>query len=156
VKNKGIKIFAWLLIILNIFIFLLSLNFKSYFDCLRSFHKNFIIGVISYSILSSVAGIIVGLGLLRLKNVMRKIGIGINSLDLLLGILLFFISLSDVRQYSYTIAVSELAKRPIRTDVYTLANIIFYITVFANWIVLAINLLFVVFFTRPGVKQQFK
>lgn len=154
--SKGVRIFAWLLIILNFFIFVFSFNFKGTFDCLKSFHRNFVIAAIFYSLLSSLVGIMVGAGLLKLKNTARLSGIALNGLDLFIGTILFFLSLADVREYSYAMAVSEIAKSMTRLDIQTIFRVIFYSTIMMNWAVLGINLLFIYFFTRPAVRNQFK
>mgnify|MGYP001575158177 CR=1 FL=1 len=155
-RSKGVTIFAWLMIILNTFMLLSFFDVKTMFECYKSFSKNFVIAIISYSILSALIGILVGFGLLKLKDTMRRIGIAINSMDLLLGIPLFFISLNDLKQYSYSVAVSETVKKSINLNIDTFANFVFYIGVFIIGIIFGLGLLFIFFFTRPKVKEQFK
>jgi hypothetical protein len=155
-RSKGVTIFAWLMIILNIFMLWFSLDFRAYFEGFKSWHKNFIIIIILYSILSAAIGIIVGIGLLKLKDIMRRIGIVINSLDLLFGIPLFSLSLNDLRQYSYSAVVYELAKKPANLSIDTLANIAFYVMVSMIVMTFGLSILFIYFFTRPKVKEQFK
>ena len=154
--SKGVKIFAWLMIVLNIIMFLSALDYKTFFDCFRSFDKNFIILMIVYSILASIIGIIAGIGLLRLNEAMRKIGIVINSLDFLFGVPLFYFALRDIKQYSYAIVLSQGLEEIIKSDINSFANVIFYSIVFISYVTFGLNLLLIFFFTRPKVKEQFK
>ncbi len=154
--SKGVMIFAWLMIVLNIFILVSSLDYKTLFDCFNSFSKNFVISIILYSIASPVIGVVSGIGLLKASDLMRKMAIAINSLDLLLGIPLFYITLSDIKQYCYTIAYSQIAENAIKLDVNSFANGIYYSIVFVSCAIFGISLLFIFFFTRPKVKAQFK
>lgn len=154
-RSKGVTIFAWSLIILNIFTLLLSLNFKIFFNLYRSFNKTIVIGIILYSLFSMVVGIASGFGILKLKEIMRKIAIAINSLDVLFSIPLFLSSVDNLRQYSYLTAVAQAGKTTILSiDVMT--NIFFYSAIFASLFYIFLSLLLIFFFTRPNVKEQFK
>lgn len=154
--SRGVKIFAWLGIILNIVTFLSSLDCKTFFGCFKSFNKNFIFLIILYSILSSIIGIISSIGLLRLKEIMRKVGIVINSLDLIFGVPLFFLSLKDIKQYSYVTAASEITKGTIKLDVNSFSNSIFYLIIYVSCAMFGLSLFFIFFFTRPKIREQFK
>src|SRR4030042_2202047 len=103
-RTKGITIFAWLLIILNIFTLSMSLNFKNTFDLYKSFNKIIIIAIILYGLFSTIIGIISGFGILRLKEIMRKIAVAINALDVLFTIIIIFISSHEILKFSYSLA----------------------------------------------------
>lgn len=93
-KNKpsrGVVIFGWIMIIINILVFLTVFNYKSSFDAYKSFPKNLIIAIVVYTIFSAIIGIIAGIGILKLKELMRKIVIFINSLDVLVSVPVFFL-----------------------------------------------------------------
>ena len=87
---------------------------------------------------------------------MRRIGVTINSLDVLFGIPVYFLSINDIKQYIYTITASEVLKSTVPLDVDALANIGFYFIVFLIWIFIGLSVLFIYFFTRLKVKEQFK
>lgn len=154
--SKGVKILAWSMIVLNIIMFLSVIDYKTFFDCFRSFSRNFIILMIAYSILASVVGIIAGIGLLKLSEAMRKTSIVINSLDFLLGVPLFYFALRDIRLYSYAVVLSQGLDEVIKSNINLLANSIFYSIIFISYLTFALNLLLIFFFTRPKVKEQFK
>lgn len=154
--SKGAKVFAWLMIALNILILVSSLDYKTLFECFKSFSKNFVILMVVYSIASSGIGVVSGIGLLRASDLMRKIGIAVNSLDLLIGIPLFYITLSDVRQYCYTVAFSQMPESAVKLNINSFANSIYSVIVFSSYLMFALSLSFIFFFTRPKVKAQFK
>lgn len=156
-RSKGITIFAWLLIILNIFTLLASLNFKIYFDLYKSFNKIFVIAIILYGLFSTIIGIISGFGILKLKEIMRKIAVAINVSDVLFTIILFFISLNEIWKFSYSVAASQLVgKSKMYLNVDTLAAIGFYSTMFVYVLYVGLSLLLIFFFNHPKVKEQFK
>lgn len=155
-RSRGVTIFAWLMIILNIIVLLSSFDFKTMFECFKSFPRLLIWGMVFYGIISSLLGIFSGFGLLRLKDLARQIGIVINSIDLLFGLPVFFFSLNDIMQYSYNSAVSTIAKSPTGLDINMVTNSIFYSIIFMSWVLFILSLSFIYFFTRPKIKEQFK
>lgn len=155
-RSKGVTIFAWLMIIVNALMLLVSLDFKSQFAMLQSFSKNFVAATISYALASSLIGVIAGIGLLRLKEIMRKLGVLINIFDLLVGIPLFFLLLGATRQYISRMISVELAASSFRVDAGVVINIIFYSAIFWSFACFALSFLFIFFLTRPKVKEQFR
>ncbi|MFH1889110.1 MAG: hypothetical protein ABH806_03360 [Candidatus Omnitrophota bacterium] len=155
-RSKGVLIFAWLMIIVNAYALLSSLNFqRNFFDIYLSFPKGLNIVLIAYSILASVIGVIAGFGILKLKEIMRRISVVINGVDILVGLPVLLFSLNDIREYTYSVAASLAATDPMM-PVYTLASVSFYTTVLLIMFSYCFNLLLIFFFTRPKVKEQFK
>ena len=156
-RPKGITIFAWLLIILNIFTLLLSLNFKNTFDLYKSFNKIIIIAIILYGLFSTIIGIISGFGILRLKEIMRKIAVAISALDVLFTIIIIFMSSNEILKFSYSLAGSQLVgKSNMYYDADMVSAIGFYSMIFVYVLSAGLSLLFIFFFTRPKVIEQFK
>lgn len=155
-RSKGITILAWLAITLNALILITSFDTGHIFECYQAFPRNFIIGIITYSILSSTIGIFVGRGLLRLIDKFRKIGLVINSLDLLIGMVLFPLSLPHFKTYSYSFASYIIAETSSRLSVTTFYMIILGTMVISSLAFFIFNILFIFFFSRPKVKEQFK
>lgn len=155
-RSRTVAIFGWLMIIINAFVLLAVFDTKSFFDAYKSFPKNFLIAMYAYSLISPIVGIIAGIGILKLKDVMRKIGIFINSLDILAGIPLFFISAKDLQRYCYTAALSSAPSGVSQVNANMIANISFYIVTILSWGFIGLSILLIYFFTRPKVKAQFK
>jgi hypothetical protein len=156
-RSKGVTVFAWLLIVLNFLGLLAFLDFKSIFDLYKSFNKIFAITVISYGLFSTTIGIISGYGILKLKEIMRKIAVAINALDVISTIILLFITSNAIWNYSYSFAESQLAgKGKMHLNVDTAAAVGFYSAIFVNVLFIGLSLLNIFFFTRPKVKEQFK
>ena len=155
-RSKGVTIFAWLLIIINAFNLLNSFNFQTSFELHKSFNKGIVVAIILYGLLSSLIGFISGVGILRLKEIMRKLAVTINSLDVIIGIPMFFLTANDIRQYAHSAALAQLANKPTDLSVDTLTNVGLYAA--ASWYVFCIvlSLLLIFFLTRPKVKEQFK
>jgi hypothetical protein len=84
---------------------------------------------------------------------MRQIGIGMSILDLFFGTALFLIAFNDLKQYSYKIASFEIARNLISID--SLAKVVFYLMAISTVAFFIMNLLFILFFTRPKIKEQF-
>ncbi len=154
-RSRGVTIFAWSIIIINILGLLHSFNFKSTASLHKSFNIIIVALIIAYTILSELIGIISGVGILKLKDSMRKLAIWINSLDIVFCVMLFIFSIKDFKDYAYSIAAAEVAKNPTPVSVDTLAGVGFYSVAFLFAIYLLINLLFIFFLTRPKVKGQF-
>lgn len=108
-----------------------------------------------YTFLSAVVGIICGFGIFKLKEIMRKIALIVSSMDILFNVLLLFLSIKDIREYSYSVAVSESEKHSTGLSIDTLVNIGVWSVIFVYLFYIALNLLFIFFFTRPKVKEQF-
>ena len=155
-RSRGVTIFAWLSIIVNIFTLLTSLNFNTYFEMYKSFDKSIVMGIILISLFSIIVGIVAGFGILKLKEMMRKIVVVINSFDVLFGILLLLLSIDSFKQYAYSLAVAQVGTKGNVLGIDTLTNIGFYTMIFVSLFYIAISLLFIFFFTRPKVKEQFK
>ena len=156
-RSKGVTFFAWLIIILNIIGLLLQLNFKSSFDLLKSFNKNIVLVIILYGLLSAIIGIISGFGILKLKEIMRKIAVAINVGDVLYNTIIPIIAAKDIWQYSYSVAVQQLAgKSETFLSVDAITSIGFYSAISLYVFYVGLSLLFIFFFTRPKVKEQFK
>lgn len=155
-RSKGVTIFGWLLIIINGFALLHAFNFQTSFELHKSFNKSIVVAIISYGLLSTVIGFITGIGILKLKEMMRRLAIAINSLDIIFGIPLYFLSANDIRQYAHSAALAQIANKPTVVNVDTLANVGFYAVV--SWFIFCIilSLLLIFFLTRPKVKEQFK
>jgi hypothetical protein len=155
-RSRAVVIFGWLMIIINAFVLLATFNTKSFFDVYKSFPNNFLIAMYAYSLISPIIGIIAGIGILKLKDLMRKVGIFINSLDILGGIPLFFLSIKDLQRYCYTVALSSAPSGVSQVNAGMIANISFYIVTILSWGFIGLSILFIYFFTRPKVREQFK
>jgi len=155
-RSVGVTIFAWLLIIINGFNLPHSFDFHTSFELHKSLNKGVIITIISYTLLSAVIGFISGIGILKLKEMMRRLAVAINSLDIVFGILVLFLSANDIRQYAHSVALAQATNKPTILSVDTLTNVGFYAAM--SWYVFCIglSLLLIFFFTRPKVKEQFK
>ena len=155
-RSVGITIFAWLIIVLGIIFFLSSLDFKTHMKIYQSFPKNLNVGLIVYGILSSLISIIAGIGLLQLKEVMRKVVVGINLLDVLISIPVLFFSINSLKQFAYNEAVKQVAETNSQVNVDILANISFYFIISFGIFFIVLSLLVIYFFTRPKVKEMFR
>lgn len=154
--STGVAVFGWLMIIINAFLLLAALNIKGFFEAYKFLHKNFVIALYTYSIISAVTAIVAGIGILKLKEILRKIGVFINSLDVLQGIPLFFFTVKGLKEYFYTETISAMPPEVPQSATTMVANISFYFTVILIWGLIGLSILFIYFFTRPKVKEQFK
>lgn len=157
IRSKGVTILAWSMIIVNIFLLLAAFDFNKIAECYRSFGQSLIVVIIVYSVLSALIGIVAGFGILKLKEIMRKTAVIINSLDVVIGITLLFVSINDLKQYCYSVVVTgydETLANIISLN--TLVNLTFYITISVYLFFMALSLLYIFFFSRPKVKEQFK
>lgn len=155
-RSRGVTIFAWLLIILNAFALSNAFNFRISFELYKSFSKEAVIAVILYSMFSPVLGIICGFGILELKEVMRKAMVAINSLDILVSILVFSLSINDIREYAVSIVAGVTEKYPSPISIDALVNIGFSSVICVYLFYILLSLLVIFFFTRPKVKEQFR
>ncbi|MDD5679864.1 MAG: hypothetical protein PHI59_01305 [Candidatus Omnitrophica bacterium] len=155
-RSRGVTIFAWLLIGLNVITLLQSYNFKIYFDLYKSFDRSAVVAIILYTVLSAVIGIAAGFGILKLKEIMRKAAVLINALDVLFNVPLFFISADEIRRYSYSVAVAMAEKTPTSLNIDMLTNVGFYSAAFTNFFYTVLSLLLIFFLTRTKVKEQFQ
>jgi len=155
-RSRGVTIFAWFWIVLNAYTFIISLDFHSFQGPFGFLPHTFVMVVAIHSLLSSFIGFVVGIGLLKLKEIMRKTGIVVNSVDLLVGIILFFLSFNGWKQYSYEKAASALAKTSAQVNIDLFAGIGFYLIISLYLAFTLLNVLFIYFFTRPKVKEQFR
>ena len=151
-RSIGVTIFAWLIIIVSGLLLLGSFDFKAHTKLFQSFPKNLNICLFAYGIASLAIGVIAGIGLIRLKEIMRKVIVGINLLDVLSGIPVLLFSLNDIKQYAYRAA----AETNSQVSIDVLANIAFYIIICFAIFTIAFSMLIIYFFTRPKVKEQFK
>ncbi|MDD5020396.1 MAG: hypothetical protein PHH75_05955 [Candidatus Omnitrophica bacterium] len=154
-RSKGVTIFAWLMIVLNISFFLSSTDIRFYDACFRQFPKNVVFFIVTYSMVSALIGMMAGIGLLKLRPAARKIGIFINTTDLLIGIPLFSVSFDGVKKYVSDVVVSELIKTPVVVDIEMVLTIVWDVVVVWSLAVFVLSALFIFFFTRPAVKAQF-
>ncbi len=154
-RSRGITIFAWVFIILNTFNLLNVFYFQTYFELHKSFNKATVVALFSIGMLSSVIGFITGIGILRLNNIMRRIAIIVNSLDILIAIPLYFLSVNDIKQYCHSIALTTVAQGPPIVNVNVLANIGFYAATLFYIFAVGLSSLFIFFLTRPKIKEQF-
>lgn len=155
-RSKGVTILAWLMIIVNAYAFFSSLNFqRNFFDVYRSLPRGLNISLIAYCLLSAAIGVAAGFGILKLKEMMRRVSVAINAIDVLVGLAILPLTLNDIREYVYSVAASAAGTDP-TVPVYALAKASFYLTILLMMITYAFNLLLIFFFTRPKVKEQFK
>lgn len=155
-RSIGVTIFGWLIIILNIISFLSSLNYKSFFNLYKSFPANIIITFIVYSAISSIVCIIAGVGILKLKESMRKVAIFITTLDIFVAVTMSLLGAKDFQQYCYAQALLSAPRGASQEAINMLASISFYIITILNWGFIVLGILLIFFFTRPKVKEQFK
>lgn len=154
-RSKGVLLFAWLMIVVNVFTFLSALDIGSFFVYYASFPLAAVCFMIGYSFFSSVVGIIAGIGLLKLKETARKIGVFINVADLLVGLPAFILSFNSVREYTYAMTASQVPQGAPAIDVEMVATAAFDFVVAMNLAVFVLSGIFIFFFTRRKVKEQF-
>lgn len=154
--SRGVRILAWLLIILNALNILLSLDISKFFDIYKTFSKGAVIAIILYTLLSTILGVISGFGILKLKETMRRLAVIVNSLDVLLGIPLLFLSWDSYKQFAYSLAVAQAESGHNILSISALSDVTFKTIIVISLIYFVLSLLTVFFFTRPKVKEQFK
>ncbi len=154
-RSKGVLLFAWLMIVINVFTFLSALDIQSFFVYYASFPLAAVCFIIGYSFFSSAVGIIAGMGLLKLKETARKICVFINVADLLVGVPAFILSFGTVRTYVYTMTASQMPTGAPALDVKMVATAAFDFIIAMNVAVFVLSGIFILFFTRRKVKEQF-
>jgi len=154
-KFRGIAVLAWLMLIFST-ASLLGLDVRVFFALYKFLPQGVVLSLYCYGVLAVTLGIIASIGILRLKESMRKAAIAINALDFLVG-LPFFLYLTSVRRSFYEIAESAIRGRATPfLSVEGLARSEFYSAVFGALAAMILNILFIYYFTRPKVKEQFK
>ncbi|MDD5195194.1 MAG: hypothetical protein PHQ96_05960 [Candidatus Omnitrophica bacterium] len=155
-RSRGVTILGWLMILINILLLLGALDAKSFFNFYNFFQNNLVIALYSYSLISAILGAIAGIGVLKLKESMRKLALFINYLDVLEGIPFFFFSIKGLQQSCYKLALSGTHRITSQGTINLVANITFYMTAIFIWLIIGLSILNIYFFTRPKVKEQFK
>ena len=155
-RSTGITVFGWLLVVLGVLMFFSTLDIRSQFEVYRSFPRGATIGLIVYGAISSIISVIAGRGVLKLKEVMRKVAVGINIVDLAIGIPVFPLSLPGLRRYAYEVLNRDPAVSGLNIDINILATCAFYFAVIISLALFVFSVLVIYFFTRPEVKEQFK
>jgi hypothetical protein len=154
-RSKGVTILAWVSIIFCSLALLGSFDIQGMFKAYQSFSRGWIIALVIYGFLSSIIGIVAGIGILKLRDVMRKIKVGINVLDFIIGVPVYFLSFESAKKYYYETAIAELGKHPeLNPDVFQ--NLIGTSYMLIVVIALALTILNIYFFTHPKVKAQFR
>jgi len=154
-KSKGVLLFAWLMIVINIFTLLSALDINYFFVYYASFPAAVIAFLISYSFFSSAVGIIAGIGLLKLKEAARRMGVFINAADILVGLPAFILSFNSVHQYVRAMTASQMPQGAPALDVEMAATAAFDFVIAMNLAVFVLSGIFIFFFTRRKVKEQF-
>ena len=115
-----------------------------------------VVALYCYSIISVIIGFVAIIGILWLKDGMRKTAITINALDILFG-LPFFFCINGVKQSTYEIAEATIKEHSFRfISLDGLAKVEFFGALFSASGAMILSLIFIWFFTRPKVKEQFK
>ncbi len=154
-RFRGIAVLAWLMLIFST-ASLLGLDVRVFFSLYKFLPKSVVLSLYCYGVLAVTLGIIASIGILRLNESLRKVAVAINALDFLVG-LPFFLYLPSVRQSFYEIAGSVIGGRATPfLSVEGLARSEFYASVFGALAAMILNIIFIYYFTRPKVKEQFK
>jgi hypothetical protein len=154
-RSRGIAVLAWLMLVFSA-ASLLGLDVRVFFALYKFLPQGVVLLLYGYGVLAVTLGIIASIGILRSKEIMRKVAVAVNALDFLVG-LPFFLFLPSVRQSFYDIAESVIRGRATPfLSVEGLARAEFYSAVSGALAAMILNIIFIYYFTRPKVKEQFK
>jgi len=144
-RSKGVTIFAWFYIsgsFISIYsILILKSKLTSYQETHFILPDSYYYVVQGHSIIFAIAGLIIGIGLLKLLKWARLLSIIIIIADFICSIIFYLLYTQP-----YIISYSIKTNRPV---------VIFYL-LFVNIINLLYTGMVIYFFTRPKVKEQFK
>ena len=155
-RSKGITIFAWVILIISAITAPTLLDVKTIFDGYKHLPHTVAVGCYWFGVISTIIGFVATIGILRLKEAMRKIAISINILDALYGILFFF-QLKGLKQSIYEMVVAKgMLQKQLPNTFDDIAAQTFVVTVFSAAAGVIFKLLFIWYFTRTNIKEQFK
>lgn len=130
-RSKGVTIFGWIFIILGSLPLLMiadALVRYKYYDTLVTVHKSFAVLILAYIVGYGILLLILGIGLLKLKELARKAFLIFSCIILVISFIMFIMD----------IVAGNIGK--IIGDIFRLA---IFVSAFY-------------FFTRPKVKEQFR
>jgi len=154
-RSKGVTIFVWLMLVVGVGT-MLGLDSKTFFATYKFLPQGMTLALYGYSIISVIVGFVSIIGILWLRDGMRKAAIVINALDVLSG-LPFFFCIKGLRQSTYEMAQTTIKEHSFQfMSLDELAKVEFYSTLISAFGVMILSLIFIWFFTRPKVKEQFK
>lgn len=156
-RSKGITILAWLAMIVSAGTMLFLFDRKDFFAMYKFLPRGVVMTVYCYSAASAMIGLVASIGILQLKERMRKIAVVITTLDVLGGIPFFFF-LPQIKRSIHEMTETMLSEQvfPVLGDANGLAEQGFLAGVSTALAGMMLNLIFLWYFTRPKVKAQFR
>lgn len=156
-RPKGIAVLAWFMLTVGGLSWLSLLDIKTYLETYKFLPPGMSVALYCYGVASVAIGIIASVGILRLKEYMRKTAVIINALNVLIDVPTLFFCLPGLKQKAYQIAetmAKESTNPGFSADVFV--KLVFSAGVLTIAGFMIVNLLFIWYFTRPKVKAQFK
>ncbi len=153
--SRGVRFFGISLIVVSILSGVFTFDFRRCIACVQTLPPKVVIVSLMYAAGAAILGVTAGFGLLKRKDCMRKLGIVLSALNLLVSIPMFFFSYRDFRSYvygavEYAMETTRGHLNPASWDVAVLG-----VMVFLFWLTTVYRLAFIIFFSRQRVRKQF-
>ncbi len=155
-RMLGVVLLAWLMLLFGV-ASLAVLDVRVFFSLYKALPNGIVLSLYGYGVIAVGLAIIAGIGILRFKEKARKLALAVNLVDFLVGIPLFFYIPSIMRSFREMLASSGMPGRSIQfLNLEGLTRSEFYFIAIGVLTAIVLNLIFIYYFTRPNVKEQFK
>lgn len=151
-RSKGVTVLGVLTIIFSL-TSIPAWNYKDFSTIYNSFPHFIILILFIYTILYVPLGIIAGIGILKLNNIARKLAITITAINLFIFVLTVF-GLDGIKAF-----IQKEYQGVNLTNIIpeaTFLNICLGVIYFGFTIGFIYEIIYLYFFTRPKIKEQFK
>jgi hypothetical protein len=154
-RMLGITLLAWVMLFFGV-ASLMVLDAKFFFALYRSLPNGVLFSLYWYGVIAVGLAIIAGIGILRFKERARKLALAVNLVDFLVGIPLLFYIPTIMRSFREMIASTLPGRSVPLLNPEGLSRSEFYFIAIGALTAIVLNLVFIYYFTRPNVKEQFK
>lgn len=154
--SKGAAILTWLMLIVYVLAALGLVDPKGFFACYKFLPHGVVLAYYCVEVFLTSVGILAIIGILRLKERMRRIAVAIGVWVTASETPIFF-WLHDLNQSCYEAAELWNKEHPTQLlNVDFLAKVQFNFAISLALGAMVLNLIFIWYFTRPNIKKQFK